>query len=56
MAETATTDRERRSWLDLAEAWLRMLSVPRDVRSADEDFEADVYARGTNQLRSKARN
>lgn len=56
MAHTSTSDREKRSWLDLAEAWLRMAAAPAAVSTAEEKFDAEVSARETSQSRSLAKN
>jgi len=58
MANAARTDRERRSWIEMAESWLRM--IPQRAKSnrqkANDAFEAEVKDKGTGQKRSDKSN
>ena len=58
MSEVAQTDREKRSCMELAESWLRMMTVHRTVleRTAEEKFEAELENKGTGQERSDKSN
>ena len=58
MAELAPTDREKRSWMKLGEAWLRMIEI-RTVIVADspkQTFDAALEKKGTGQSRSDKSN
>ena len=58
MANGATTDREKRSWMELAESWLRMMTVHRSVLepSAEQKFDAELQKKDTGQTRSDKSN
>lgn len=53
-ADMAISDRDKASWLKIAQSWLQML--PQRSPTAEERFEADVRERGTGQDRSDASN
>lgn len=54
MANSSKSDRERRSWLELGEAWLRLVSHP-CAQTAEQVFQAEVDLKSTQQG-SSARN
>jgi hypothetical protein len=58
MAEAARTDREERSWMELAESWLRMMTVHRNVleRTPEQRFDAELQNKDTGQKRSDKSN
>jgi hypothetical protein len=59
MADLSPTDREKRSWLDLAEAWLRMIVVPKvapEDQTPEQKFDSEVQEKGTGQTRPKSSN
>ena len=57
MATLAPTDREKRSWMELGESWLRMIEVRKVILpGADQNFNAEVEQKGTGQTRSKSSN
>ena len=58
MADAAPTDREKRSWMRLAESWLRMIVVRKTVLedTPDQKFEAQVKEKDTGQKRSDKSN
>ena len=58
MADTAQTDREKRSWMKLAESWLRMIVVRKviPVDTPEHKFEAVLNEKGTGQKRSDKSN
>ena len=52
MADLSPTDREKRSWLDLAESWLRMIVVRKvalEDQTPEQKFDAEVQGKGTGQ-------
>lgn len=54
LAENAISDRDKASWLKIAQSWLRLL--PRRTPTAEERFEADVRQRSTGQDTSDTSN
>ena len=59
MADQAPTDREKRSWMKLAESWLRMIVVRKVIveQTADQkNFETALKKKGTGQKRSDKAN
>ena len=59
MAKAAPTDRERQTWLDMAESWLRMLVVRKvtlEDQTPEQKFDAELEGKGTGQSRSKSSN
>ena len=58
MADAAPTDREKQSWLKLAESWLRMIAVRKVTLddTAEQKFDAELNSRGTGQDQSKSSN
>ena len=52
MADLSPTDREKRSWLDLAESWLRMIVVRKvalEDQTPEQKFDAEAQGKGTGQ-------
>jgi hypothetical protein len=58
MADLAATDRERRSWLRMAESWLRMVVVRKVIveETPEQKFDAELGKKGTGQERSDKSN
>jgi hypothetical protein len=54
LAEKAISDRDKASWLKIAQSWLSLL--PQRTPTAAERFEADVRERGTGQDTSESSN
>jgi hypothetical protein len=54
LAEKAISERDKASWLKIAQSWLRLL--PQRTPTAEERFEVDVRERGTGQDTSDASN
>jgi len=54
LAEKAISERDKASWLKIAQSWLRLL--PQRTLTAEERFEVDVRERGTGQDTSDASN
>jgi hypothetical protein len=53
MADSTSNESDRRSWLRLAESWMRMVRREAGRDSNDHDaFDAEHRARGTRQLNS----
>jgi hypothetical protein len=55
MAETSQSDREKRSWLELSESWLRLLSDPEKSQTPAQNFQDQVDLKAT-QPGSEAEN
>lgn len=53
-AEMAISERDKASWLKIAQSWLQML--PHRNPTAEERFETEVRERGTGQGSSDASN
>ena len=59
MAKAAPTDRERQTWLEMAETWLRMIEVRKvslEDQTAEQKFDAELHGKDTGQTRSKSSN
>ena len=59
MADQAPTDREKRSWMKLAESWLRMVVVRKAIveeTPEQKKFDIAVKNKGTGQKRSDKAN
>ncbi|MGE4064405.1 MAG: hypothetical protein AB7E79_13645 [Rhodospirillaceae bacterium] len=52
-ADVAGTDAERRSWLEIAEGYLRSITPTTEQTAAREKFDAEVKARETGQRASE---
>ena len=58
MADAAPTDREKQSWMELAESWLRMIAVRKVAldNAPEQNFDAEAESKGTGQTPSKSSN
>ena len=58
MADAAPTDREKRSWMRLAESWLRMIEVRKATieDTPQQKFDAELREKDTGQERSDKSN
>jgi hypothetical protein len=55
-AEAAPTDREKRTWMRLAESWLRMIVVRKVIETPEQRFDAELQNKDTGQERSDKSN
>lgn len=56
MANATSSDEQKRSWMNLAEGWLRMVTPTAKKQTAEQKFDAAVDAKGTHQERSNKNN
>lgn len=56
MADATSSDEQKRSWLSLAEGWLRMVTPTAKKQSAEQKFDAAVRDKGTHQRWSDKEN
>lgn len=56
MADATSSDEQKRSWMSLAEGWLRMVTPTAKKQSAEQKFDAAVRDKGTHQRWSDKEN